>query len=536
VLRASGNTIEAIVSLSYSFATSYTDESVAPDTAYLYYVLAKNSAGWGSISSSVSTRTLPAPVVAPEPEILAQTLMCVTATNNDPYGYLRIEGQPHVGHTLRVITSYFSDDDGLGTLSYSWHRETGTNTFAPISGATAKSYRITSDDRNRELRVTVGYEDAGGCDETFSHTLDVVAQPDIRKLSRSYAHLNWRVTPIVNNRHDFDAVGSGRWRTAGVTQKYADGDWDNEEDWIPRIKVKGYVRGKSTINPHNALVRLGSERTLFSNADGTNDGNTSIGSGPGYAFSIANSTGVGPSTVNDRGVHGYVLKSIELYMNVGNEHTTPKVSIWSAQPDDARTYVYPYKKRVELTSPARRSGWNWYTFTMPATDGYWFSASGAMVVIQSSVVSGETRSLRVAYTGTQVVSESFSSPSSLCHSDPSVTLTDTYKYVSFRWKTHPCEDRSTLPVAGWESNAAGLTHFEIYRRVDGGTYTHLANVTAAGAGGVNGIRDLTVQTGHTYQYAVKAINENLSRDSAATRSPSIRVPADLVWRQYPISD
>ncbi|ODT80451.1 MAG: hypothetical protein ABS76_16055 [Pelagibacterium sp. SCN 64-44] len=84
--------------------------------------------------------------------------------NNAPSGAVSVSGTPVASQVLTADTSALSDADGLGAFSYQWQRDAGDG-FADISGATAASYALTSDDVASQIRVVIAYTDARGAHE-----------------------------------------------------------------------------------------------------------------------------------------------------------------------------------------------------------------------------------------------------------------------------------------------------------------------------------------------------------------------------------
>ena len=133
--------------------TSYEDTDVDPETKYVYRVKARNAHGLSGRSPYVSTTTPEDP----------------TPPNTAPTGLPTITGTAQVGETLSADTSGISDGNGLTGVQYTyqWVRGDGT-TDTDISGATAQTYTLTSDDQGNTVKVSVGFTDDDGYAETLT--------------------------------------------------------------------------------------------------------------------------------------------------------------------------------------------------------------------------------------------------------------------------------------------------------------------------------------------------------------------------------
>ena len=89
------------------------------------------------------------------------------------------------GETLSADTSGISDGNGLTGVQYTyqWIRSSG-GTDTDISGATAQTYTLTSDDQGHTVKVSVSFTDDDGYAETLTSaatghvaTLTIVETP-----------------------------------------------------------------------------------------------------------------------------------------------------------------------------------------------------------------------------------------------------------------------------------------------------------------------------------------------------------------------
>ena len=147
-------------------ATTYTDESVEPETRYTYRIKAINEHGTSERSRwlHVDTPAAPAPEPTPEP---------TPEPNSPATGAPAISGTPQVGETLTVDVLGIADEDGLdnATFTYQWLADD-----ADIASATKSTYTLADADRGKAIKVRVGFTDDAGNEETLdSAATDPVA-------------------------------------------------------------------------------------------------------------------------------------------------------------------------------------------------------------------------------------------------------------------------------------------------------------------------------------------------------------------------
>ena len=151
--------------------TTYVDESVEPETKYVYRIKAKNIAGLSERSNWFNATT----PTAPDP-------------NSPATGVPTIAGTAQVGETLTANTSGIADDDGLNdtTFIYQWVRSTdGTNN--DITDATDSTYTLVAADEGSTIKVQVSFNDDDGHAEslTSTATAEVAAAPRPPKIPRN---------------------------------------------------------------------------------------------------------------------------------------------------------------------------------------------------------------------------------------------------------------------------------------------------------------------------------------------------------------
>ena len=100
--------------------------------------------------------------------------------NTPATGALTISGTAEVGTTLTAITSAIAEADGLvnASFDYQWERQVlATGSVTDIPGATGASYKVTSDDRDSAVRVSVSFSDDAENSETLSSYWLLVLTP-----------------------------------------------------------------------------------------------------------------------------------------------------------------------------------------------------------------------------------------------------------------------------------------------------------------------------------------------------------------------
>ena len=118
---------------------------------------ASNAAGSGT-AASAPTATVTAPAQAPKNAVPPS-----------------IKGTPTVGQTLTAVDGTFTGTAPL-TYSHQWLRcDQPGNTCAPISGATASTYTLTTADAGHAFRVIVAAKNSAGSQNVTSPPTGVVS-------------------------------------------------------------------------------------------------------------------------------------------------------------------------------------------------------------------------------------------------------------------------------------------------------------------------------------------------------------------------
>ena len=131
--------------------TGYTDDSVQPETPYVYRVKARNVHGLSDWSGFVPADTPAAP------------------ENSAASGSPAITGTAQVHETLSADTSGIADANGLSNVEYAyrWVRTSG-GVDTDIGAATGATYTLVRDDLGHTVRVRVSFTDDDGYPETLT--------------------------------------------------------------------------------------------------------------------------------------------------------------------------------------------------------------------------------------------------------------------------------------------------------------------------------------------------------------------------------
>ena len=109
---------------------------------------------------------------------VARLSVTVRVTNVDEPGIVLVPvSEPRVGQQL--TPTVVDPDEGVGSIDWKWERRDTGGVWAPIPGATSRSYTPTRDDNGKELRVVAIYRDreGPGKTDTFEFTSPVVLRP-----------------------------------------------------------------------------------------------------------------------------------------------------------------------------------------------------------------------------------------------------------------------------------------------------------------------------------------------------------------------
>ena len=145
-----------------SATPSYTDDTVEPETRYVYRVKAVNAHGathWSDYrradtpaAPEPTPEPTPAPTPGPTPEPTPEP-----AENNPATGEPTISGTLKVGEPLTAEKSRIADADGLTNVVYSYQWLAATATFH-----TEPTYTLVAADEGRSIKVWVSFTDDEG--------------------------------------------------------------------------------------------------------------------------------------------------------------------------------------------------------------------------------------------------------------------------------------------------------------------------------------------------------------------------------------
>ncbi len=140
----------------------------------------------------------------------------VANVNDTPVGVVTITGIA-IEDEVIAATNDLADEDGLGTVSYQWHRD-----GVAIDGATESTYTLTQLDVGQAISVTASYtDDQGTAEQVISATSAVVA--NINDLPTGTVAISGvatedQVLTVSNTLADEDGLGtvSYQWKRDGA--------------------------------------------------------------------------------------------------------------------------------------------------------------------------------------------------------------------------------------------------------------------------------------------------------------------------------
>ncbi|MDG1371786.1 MAG: hypothetical protein P8Q48_16370 [Paracoccaceae bacterium] len=146
---------DGLTSLSYQWLRD--GVAIEGATASTYFVTQ------GDVSSALSVTVSYTDGQGFDEAVTSAATDAVENLNDAPTGSVTIFGTLTQGETLTANTTYLSDPDGLGSLSYQWLRD-----GVAIEGATAATYFVTQYNVSSALSVAVSYIDGYGTEENMT--------------------------------------------------------------------------------------------------------------------------------------------------------------------------------------------------------------------------------------------------------------------------------------------------------------------------------------------------------------------------------
>ena len=108
--------------------------------------------------------------------VTSNAIAAIQNVNYEPMGSINISGDAKKGSTLTLDTSTLKDEDGLGTFSIEWLRDSQT-----IEGEEASTYTLTSSDVGKTLSAKIEYTDGQGTSEILYSTATTTVENVIPK-------------------------------------------------------------------------------------------------------------------------------------------------------------------------------------------------------------------------------------------------------------------------------------------------------------------------------------------------------------------
>lgn len=135
----------------------------------------------------------------------------ITATNDAPTGGVSITGAATENQVLTADTSTLADSDGLGTLHYTWQRDTGSG-FVTIGAPDQATYTLGDADVGAQVRVQVTYTDGQGFANSVTSTgtaaIAAVNDPHTGTATITGTATEDQVLTAVSTLADIDGLGT----------------------------------------------------------------------------------------------------------------------------------------------------------------------------------------------------------------------------------------------------------------------------------------------------------------------------------------
>ena len=183
------------------------------------------------------------------PEMLVSPMsQAVQNVNDKPVGTPNITGDAREGNVLKVDTSRISDEDGIGSLSFTWERSITKTDWQPAPELLGDTLLLDQADVGFSYRATVSYIDSFGTKEMLiTDGSELVANVDDPLegdvIIRGQAVEGNQLVASTSTLTDYDGIASMLlfWESS------ADGrTWD----------VLGYADGKTKLLLDQSLVGL----------------------------------------------------------------------------------------------------------------------------------------------------------------------------------------------------------------------------------------------------------------------------------------
>ena len=204
IIWKSGGNVVSQGTYTYTLKESDADNIITVDMIY--------TDGEGH-TNQISTSSTKISALEPEPEPEPEPV-------NDGVAKITITGNKEVGSTLRIQIET-NDNDGNGTLltggdSYQWYSNDNM-----ITSATNSSYKVSSNDQGKKIKVKVNYTDGDGFSEsifsdevTISYKNDGVAQIEINGVTKVNEKLTVNVA-VEDIDGGISNVSSIKWKSGG---------------------------------------------------------------------------------------------------------------------------------------------------------------------------------------------------------------------------------------------------------------------------------------------------------------------------------
>ena len=161
------------------------------------------------------------------------TSVAQTVANTNDAGSVSITGDATKGGFLSAVVS---DPDGVPDtgISYQWQVKIGAD-WVNINGANSKDFQLTSAQVGREVRVTVGYDDKGGFENTATSAASATVSNANTVGSVSISGTAEQGATLSANLNDEDAptAVTYQWQMRREGGQWEDIDGATAQDFVP---------------------------------------------------------------------------------------------------------------------------------------------------------------------------------------------------------------------------------------------------------------------------------------------------------------
>ena len=235
--------------------------------------------------------------------VTSNTIAAIQNVNYAPTGSITISGDAKKGSILTLDTSTVKDEDGLGTFSIEWLRDSLT-----IEGEEASTYTLTSSDVSKTLSAKITYTDLQGTPETFFSAATTTVENVIPK-----GYTSGNIILDSTNGTWFDRS----IEVYGIELVIA-GEVSGQKKVPDEWAMKTAQTIKLMIDPDAAGVDVTSQTNMIATLAG-DEGTWHAGLGTGQRIGYGGGDDYNPNPLTDSGVASYAGYETWLDSSVQND-------------------------------------------------------------------------------------------------------------------------------------------------------------------------------------------------------------------------